>query len=153
AVEREKTGRSNYAFGLLLQRARTGLPDGELLRRRVREIQREIDRLNAELTELEARRQVLADPGAIAEEVLAASGDALTDDELERLRDLLTDLLEAQRAHIDSLITDGNRLFFALSDLLSEEQSLLRTLDAFSAYIDERVLWVRSSDVLRWRDA
>ena len=61
-------------------------------------------------------------------------------------------LLEAERAYLDSLIADSDTYFNRLVALDAIERKLLQETEKLAAYIDERVLWIRSAAPLSTDD-
>ncbi len=135
------------AIGMLLVRKRQERPAMQTHREARRRTQRKISEYQLELIRLEEQRTELAVPEERVTAVLqkAAPADAARREELApRVRKLLV----AQRQLLDALIRDTNTYFALLVDRDNSERRLIRTAEAYSAYLDRHVLWVRNAPAL-----
>ena len=131
------------SIGSLLRRQKAGLPDVRRREGNVRQrkslieqtqyAQMEYDDLRTESISIKsAVRRILADATAESgedAEALEAEAQAIA----ERRRDNLDQILRNYKTYLDTLF-----------DLDANEQQLIRETEVYRAYIDERVLWIRS---------
>ncbi len=69
-------------------------------------------------------------------------------DESQAKTDDLRTLLNSRQKLLDNYLKDENSYFKGLIDLDSKQQELLSKSETFRTYIDERVLWIRSTHPL-----
>jgi len=139
----EKVGMTR-ALGLLLRARRASMPSTNARRRSIRARQSELEQVQWDLIELEEALADLRDPGkalAPVKQALEGPGEA----ERERWLDFSRKRLAAKREVVRGLQDDTASLFVLLVDLDAAEQQLVKLIDTYEAYIDERILWVRSS--------
>lgn len=67
------------------------------------------------------------------------------------LREMTQELLQDQRQYLDNLMADYDACLQVLGELDISVRSLEQTADQFRDYVDERVLWIRSSQPLNVR--
>jgi len=133
------------AIGLLLRRQRAMLPDVRRHRRNIRQRQSTIRTVQFQLLELDDKRSKLSDSDALAEQIIE-QGEPANQEEFTRLRAAVHALLENRRNLLESLVHEHNTYFDALVRLDVAEQRLIDEAQRYSAYIDERVMWIRSDD-------
>ncbi len=134
------------AIGLLLRSEKNQIPDAAQYRRRYGNVVADIVRLQAEQMQLEDQRTMLGD---IASQVdLTLAGIQPTADQEPELRQMTQELLQDQRQYLDNLLADYDACLQTLGELDISVRSLESTADSFRDYVDERVLWIRSSQPL-----
>ena len=146
-LEKEKAAGLTNAIGQLLRKQRGELPDLRPLRRENGKRQEEIARVQLTLFDLEDRRRELADIDEQIKLAMEEQGPANSASD----RDLRA-LLETERDYLDSLIADFDAYFNRLVALDAAERKLIHETEQLAAYIDERVLWIRSAAVLSTED-
>lgn len=139
------------SVGLLLRKTRAEVPDTGMFRRFIRLRQEEIGHVQARQTELREELASLDDPKAMVERTLARLGPDTTPQDRARLEGLLRDLLDTKRRVLQALLDDYETYFQKLVDLDSRQQELIQRSEKLLRFIDERILWVPSSDVVRPR--
>jgi len=134
-----------HAIGLLLLRKRAELPNVHERERRIRTRQDEIAAAQLKWLDYDEQWADLSDPGEKARQMvqgLAAPPPARERDGLQRR---VAELLTARRGYLEALRSDYRAYFYELTDLDGAERQLVAQARRYAAYIDERVLWVRSS--------
>jgi len=134
----------NNSIGMLLRRYREDLPDVSVHRRNLRARQNEIADVQMKQMELQEKRLELADIDSLLRAFLLSEQQTATPEQIEQVKKVLRNLLQIQRDTLDALLRDYDTYFEHLVDLDNAEQSLVNTTEAFTEYIDERVLWIRS---------
>ncbi len=139
----EQVGLTN-AIGQLLRAKRASLPETRELRNRADERQDQMAALRAELFQVRNELAELSDIRDHAEQVLSENG--LSPAENPGVLNGLVEALSVRKTkHLDALETQYEAQFNTLVQLDSQEKALLDQTQQFARYIDERVLWIRSS--------
>ncbi|MFO0536625.1 MAG: mechanosensitive ion channel domain-containing protein [Planctomyces sp.] len=134
------------AMGLLLRSEKNQIPDAAAYRRRFGDVEADIVRLQAEQMQLEDQRAMLGDMENQVDLKLAQIGAGAS--QQTPLREMTQELLLDQRQYLDNLLADYDVCLQTLGELDISERSLDSTATSFREYIDERVLWIRSSQPL-----
>ena len=130
-------------MGVLLRQKRETLPDVRQHQRSIAARRSEIPRVQVDLIEYDDQRDALTDVDPLLTEVLAEVGpDVAERDEIESAG---RELLQARRGIIEGLIGDCNTYFAKVVDLDAEERRLIAEVRRLADYIDQRVLWIRST--------
>lgn len=133
------------SIGLLLRKQRANLLDIAQLREQIAQRQPKIRTAQAELFDLDEQRSELADIDALLQTTLTSEADPEVQ---QRLRDLLV----SQRDYLDALINDSGRYFDLLVEVNTSQQQIVELAQQYAEYVDERVLWIRSTYLLSWQD-
>jgi potassium efflux system protein len=137
-----------HAMGLLLRRQREVLPRVREHLRRITAREAEISRVQVGLIELEDdRSDLVAELESLVQASLAELTSTVSEEERREVETAVRELLQARRGYLDALIGDYNTYLVKLVDLDNEERRLVAEIRHFRDYIDERVLWVRSTSV------
>ncbi len=134
----------NRATGLLLRRQYEALPETQALERRIRTTQRELERAEYTLVELQEERLGAGDIDRVAQELggeIAASGISVENGELEQIA---RELASARRDLLDQLLADATATFENLVELNTALRDYATAADTYRVFIEERILWVRS---------
>lgn len=126
--------------GELLRKEQADLPKLNELRRRGVERRAESVDVLIEQYALNDQRSALANLDDLMEKLAAKAKRA----DLE-VRAEVRKLLEAKRGYLDDLITDYGTYSTNLNELDSVESQLVALTEEYSAFIAERVLWIRSA--------
>ncbi|MBX7165177.1 MAG: mechanosensitive ion channel [Pirellulales bacterium] len=151
ATRVEEAGLSN-AVGTLLRRQCSSLPNVRKYRQKRRLRQAELAELQLHRFELEDQREPLAEIDTLAADILKQHGDFPVDRSTWILRDTIRASLETRREVLDALLVDTDSLHRLLVDLDTVQGELIDQTLTSRAYIDERVLWIRSLPWISWRD-
>ncbi|MCX7717299.1 MAG: mechanosensitive ion channel [Candidatus Sumerlaeaceae bacterium] len=145
ARERIKAAGLNQVVGVILRAQRDKLPDTVRLKRSINERQRALPESQLLLIELQDKRARLASLDSAVKTTVAATGADPTTTAADQLTSLARELLTTQRNYLDSLIADTTVYFTVMADLDAAERQLLAETEIFARFIDEQVLWIRSS--------
>lgn len=138
------------AIGRLLRKQRTGpeLSDVRQLRRQITARGVAIRDAQFRWFELDDERSELAHVEALVEDLLSELQPEMNSAIREELEMTALELLGRKRDQLDSLIRHYNSYFETLVRLQSAEQQSVREAEAYTSYIDERVLWISTSPPL-----
>ena len=143
-VERSQ-GHLTTAVGLLLRNQRNHLPDiGRFIQIR-RQAASEMASLQSALMTLEDERDSLGDIDALAEEISLESGQGTPDE----LKQMALETFGNQRQYLGDLIGDYNTALRIQAELEVDAQKLVTLIEEYTAYVDERILWIRSAPTLK----
>lgn len=106
----------------------------------------QIDELQFELFDIENMREELS-PKLIQSEIEALHGPQ-DQNTWEQLESPISEAIEARKTHLAAAKNGLGRLFKHLLDVQGLENSRSKTENRFRAYINERILWIRSNDIL-----
>ncbi len=149
-LEKEQKIGLTGALGMLLRKHHSALPDVKTLARQSGQRQQQIGDVQVKLLDLGEQRSNLGDLDKLVDDVVAKT--EFTDVGTGELEEEARELLVAQRDYLDGLLTDYNKYFDSLVDLDSSQQEVIAATRQYADYIDERVLWIRSADVLALSD-
>ncbi|MBC8875203.1 MAG: mechanosensitive ion channel [Planctomycetes bacterium] len=146
---REKTDRGGLTegIGLLLRRQLATLPDVRRHRRSLLARRSEMRSAELLLIDLYDARYALSDTEREVERKIAALRPLPADVDEDDLRRALRDLLETRKGLLDKLIQSQDSYFDLLVKFDSAEDELIKEVRAYSEYLRERVLWIRSAQV------
>lgn len=144
-------GLSN-AIGQLMRKHREELPRPGPARQRIRARQDELQELQLELFDLDERIRALADADAETKAVLARLDAAQLEAGRAEIEERVRELARTRRATLNELRDDSGDLFDALVALDARERELLAAAEEYRAFIEEKVLWIRSATPLRARE-
>ena len=137
------------AIGLLLRSEKNQIPDAGVYRRRFSSVEEDIVRLQSEQMQLEDQRAMLGDMEMLIDLKMVELGASTA--QQPDLREMTQELLRDQRQYLDNLMADYDACLQVLGELDTSVRSLEQTADHFRDYVDERVLWIRSSQPLNVR--
>lgn len=137
-------------IGLLLRKQRADLPDVERLKAGVREREGLISNQQLELFELEEAREGLYD---IETRVREIARQRVEDGQSDHLAQVARTLLVSQRELLEASISDQEAYFSALVGLDASARELIRSTTNYRNFIDEHVLWIRSTSFVAIFDA
>ena len=136
---------STASIGRMLRRQLAALPSLKGYRRSASQRREEIDGATDQQLELGEQRRQLSDPAQRADEVLSSSmAGSLEPGVEEESRQMLQDLLVAQRQSLTELQNLYVRYISQLIALDVAERNLVSVADEFVAFIEERLVWIRS---------
>jgi len=137
----------SQAIGLLLRNELSSLPNERVLRNRSRTRQATIRDVQHKLLELEQQRRSL-DAETTTQELLRRTAQQPTSTNPDQLDATIETLAVAHGEYLDLLIAEYNAYLFELVSLDSTERELSDASLEFEAYIDERILWIRSGPAM-----
>lgn len=134
----------SHILGQVLQDQRRDLPDAADFRRQARARERLIAETSLSQIQLEVERRKLRDLPAYVEELAAG----LPEGEAAAVRDALTVLAANRSQLIDQALAVQRAYLLALAELDITQRRLQDVVERFDAFLDRRLLWVRSTEVL-----
>ncbi len=142
-----------HAMGLVLRRERERLPDIDAHRRDLSRRQSEMSQAEVELLELDDQRSAFTRTAeSMVQDTLAQLDPSVSEAQRTDIESAVRELLQLRRDYLDSLIGDYESYSGSLSDLVAKERELIDALVSIRSYIDERILWIRSTAFPRWED-
>jgi potassium efflux system protein len=151
-MKRIETAGLTEAVSSSLRRHRAQLPDILQHERSVRRLEGEIARANIDLIDIEDQRTALTTPAGIdrqIEQILKNAKKPIAPEEQDALRAQLRELLRTKRTYLGDLIRDYSASIRTWFELLEEERLLIAETRKYANYIDEHILWVRSTRPLQ----
>ncbi len=129
----------NESLGMLLREQRSELPDLQELMVSVKARQTEVSNARTRLFLLREEEAGLSDLERATAQNVAALGVPNT------FANEVTKLLKERKELLEGLTTDENALFETLAKSSGTEANLIAVSKRYTSFIDERVLWIRSS--------
>ncbi len=142
--ERDEAVGLSPAIGRILRQQRAKLPHARQYERNIQ--QRQAQRSDVAFTQYRYadRRNELANLKEQAAEVVRQLNVPAT----EEIEAAITEQLETERGYLDDLTKDYRIYSEKLLELDVMEEEILRTVREYAQFIDERVLWISSADLL-----
>ena len=137
------------ALGLLLRKKKGALPETGNWERRAADRRERGVEVELEGFELEDVERELAGDAALARLLAGLPADTSAG-ERAALEARAREILSAERGYLSDLLRDNQRYVDLLATIEGLEISLGATIEAFENFINERILWIRSSNPL-WR--
>ncbi len=147
----EKAG-VNQNIGAMMLVHRRELPNISGTTRRMRQVDQELPQIQSTHMDLEDRRAEIAN---IASVVKATLNQLATVDKVEitdEIRAAVEELLTTRKKLIQDLIDDVNRYIKQLNDFSDASDELIKQARESQNFVDEKVLWIRSTDPLNRAD-
>ncbi len=138
--------------GVLLRKKRSELPKSEEFSERDAMVKREMPRAHLQLMEWKKLHRELSDPTEAAENLLQQLDALVEQFGREQVLQVVTALLTARRDLLDNAIPDQETYLHELNDLDLSNQALGAEVRDFREYLDQRVLWMRSDELLGVKD-
>ncbi|MCA8979634.1 MAG: mechanosensitive ion channel [Planctomycetes bacterium] len=148
AVRRDDAAKLSDAVGALLRRQKTILPSAGRFEARANSRLDEMASVRLESIEYEEDQKELADVDALVAKRVAALPEGGTDP--DRVKSELTAILKDRRRYLQDAYEDCEVLHTELGRLEIQERKLVDTTKDFARFINERILWIRSSPPL-WK--
>lgn len=135
-------------IGFQLRNKRSSLPDVRQHRINLNQRRETFERVQWESFEYDDLRSELANPEPIIRRILQEANGRLSEQERQELEAAARDVIDMQRQNLDLLNRNYQIFLDTLIELDKQVQDLIEQTEAFTAYIDENVLWIRSSKPL-----
>jgi potassium-dependent mechanosensitive channel len=139
------------ALGLALREQKQLLPSENQYRRNSFERQRWMAEIQEYQIDLDRKQRDLSDIDAATAEILDSNDTLLSEEKKKTDAELRTVLLERQRL-IEKLQSGYKEYFKSLRNLEFSEQQLISRSEEFEAFLDKHLLWIRSSEPIRFSD-
>jgi potassium efflux system protein len=133
-------------IGQLLRKQRAALPDPP--QRSVDASSQIIDDVQFRLYELDEVRSSLANPEPVIQDILRHAPTTMSDESRRLLEKRAREVLESKQHSLDALTRNLGNYCDTLLELVFTQRKLIELLNEYAQYIDERVLWIRSSKPL-----
>ncbi len=137
-------------IGQLLRKQRADLPEPP--QRSVDASTQLIDEAQFRLYELDENRSSLANPEPIVQSILSQAPPTMSEESRRMLEKASRDVLESKQKSLDTLNRNLSNYCDTLLELVFTQRKLIVLLNEYAQYIDERVLWIRSSRPLSGGD-
>lgn len=134
------------ALGVLLRRQRKNIPVIRAYRENLAIISAEISDVNLQLLDMRDKVSDLSNPGAIVREITDEAHLDTTTSAGRAIRSEISRLLGARRDYLSKVADSYDNLFRTLVELRTAEEELIQMATAFKSFIDERILWLPSTD-------
>ena len=135
-------------IGVLLRKQGATLPDPRQLRRKAASLRTEMAEAELALFEAQDQRTTLSDIEKLVANTLVKLDIGITLAERDNVELALRDHLERKRENLDFLVKSYKDLAIALDALASVRDALADKSEEYHAFVAERVLWVRSANLL-----
>ncbi len=150
--DRVKVAGLGEAVGLQFRSQRAKLPRIRLLERWSSARQEEIGEVELRIIELEESRNAIPDVEGEIKSVLKSKSGSIQTEQRGEIEKELRELLQTRQKLLDGLIADYRTLSETLVKLDAQNRELTRQVQAFVAYIEENILWIRSAPTFRPSD-
>lgn len=137
-------------IGILLRKKRRDLPDIQHYRSIILHHQEEILKVQIKIIEMEEIANELVN---IPDRVKTLLEGIKGNEKIKRnIEDELHEQLKSKNSHISLLLRDYNTYFIKLIELESSEQQFIDSVTEYRSYVDERILWIRSTQSYKLHD-
>jgi len=144
--EKVKKAGNSTTIGLLLRRQRDQLPGLKNCRDRLRFISAETPAVHLSLLNLQDEQELLEERDAVVAGVVARLDGTPRQYDDAYFAQMVGDLLTTKEELLTTLTRDHDEYLKLLSELEVAQKELIANARASRAFIDERVLWIRSSE-------
>ena len=148
--EKIKVAGQSGLVGVLLRKKWGTIPRIDSLRNDIERRQDEIPTVQLKLIELEEARSNLVNLDELSKKTGAAAASGVLPDKINAM---IKERLTAKRNYIEALLKDYDNYLGKLLELVDKEQQFAKETSTYSAYIEERIFWVRSMAGLSLSDA
>lgn len=135
-------------IGLLLRAQLVDLPDERRIARDIQERDEELQRVQLEILEMTDRTKLLADLTKATEAIFENPLCKVPMDLRESVRPAVLKLLETERESLDGLRPEYDSYRSRLWDLQRSQAELIKLTATYRGFINEHVLWIRSTNEL-----
>jgi len=147
--KRVEAGRLTAPVGAMLRQRMADLPEVSAYKKAIRARREEIEKAQLKIIEFREARLEVSDVQGVVSKKMSGVDPSLPEYQRRRMERLLRELLWKKRSSLQSLVNDYTTYFEKLMDLDTSERALVDTVNAFDAFIDERILWIRSVQPFR----
>lgn len=150
--ERINVAKMSRTNGILLRKQRAELKSVTVPYDRLQFIESEMPAIQLALLEFEDERSLIVDVDTMVAEVEAKLPLDISTVDRQVVKCMAAEMFVMKRDLLDKTICDHNDYIEALSELEFSCQSLLEQTEQFTTFIDQHVLWIRSSEPLGQQD-
>ncbi len=140
------------AYGAWLRRYQTSLPDTHAFLRRARIRRTELAEVQFRLIDIQEELDRIEEVRSDLDRMLANLPASLEQSRRDRITALAHNLMEDYQENLEAIANDYRTYSTLLGELDVKVQTLLARTREINSYINERILWIRSADVIAWRD-
>ncbi|MCS7303722.1 MAG: mechanosensitive ion channel [Thermoguttaceae bacterium] len=137
-----------HSIGLLLRKQQASLPDPAHIRNQIRARQPEIQSVHLELFDLQDRQAEFKDLSSLIQNRMHQVGTPPETMSPEAWQEAIREVVLFEKAQLDRLLSILHRHFETLVELDGVQTELLQLAEQYRTYINERILWIRSTPVL-----
>jgi len=150
--ERVRVAGLTDVIGLLLLGKRNDLPDIQMLRKNISNRVAEISQTQLEGISWDEQLSELADPEKKIQELMAQVKEKTDKAQKEEIALKTKELLRSRENILQTLKSDNHDYLEKLSDLDVQERLIVKEVSEYRKYIDENILWLKSTSNLKLRD-
>ena len=148
---RDTKNKLNYiehstTFGAMLRKRKSELPNPQFQQQLASEAQDRIEEIQYERFEIAEQLETLSTETIFKE--LIDEGVEISDADRKRLADPVTKLADRRRESLRSINRIYDRLFGYYAEIETSASKIAKAVDQFSEFINERILWLRSNNLL-----
>ncbi|MBN1844842.1 MAG: mechanosensitive ion channel [Sedimentisphaerales bacterium] len=136
-----------HEMSLRLRKMRDSLPDVRELRKDIRRQLDDLGNIQIRQIELQEQRSIYDSIEPLVRDTLARVESSVGPEQRTSIEKDLRKLYNARRNYYTALYDDFNSYYDKLESLIEKERDLAAIAEEISLYIDERVLWIRSTTV------
>lgn len=133
--------------GLKLRQTRDKLPSIGELEQLQQEASRESRAVTLKQFDVAERLEDLADPETVASDMVAANSNIT-----EEMKPQLAEILNLEKDYLEVLDREYEEYLNDLVDLDTNTAQVIAKIEEYQHFIDERVLWIRSTQLPGWDD-
>ncbi len=131
----------SQALGQILLEQRRLLPDSRQIRRAARSREREIAETSLSQIQYNEELRELRTAGDYVDTLL----DGMAPEQSAELRTDLLELARTRRELLEKIVATGDSYLRALGELDFAQTRLITAIESYNDFLDERLLWIRSS--------
>ncbi|MHC4648450.1 MAG: hypothetical protein ACYTBJ_23575, partial [Planctomycetota bacterium] len=143
--EKVKAAGLTDVIGEILLSRRNSLPDVREHERNIRTRRSETARARFEWIEYDEQYAKLADLERSVDPILKELGLPLDQDQRQKIEPEIRELLETKRLLLKALVDEYEDYLGNLADLDVKERQLVANVHEYASFIDENILWVKST--------
>jgi len=144
--ERIQAAGLTHRLGRILRRKKNELPSASDHLGDVSTLENNLSDVQLRLIELSERKSALIqNQDERIEKLMSDLGPDRSKSQRQEIRARISDLMTRRLGLIEKLIEDYDRYFTKLTDLREEKRKLVDLLKSYRSYINERVIWIRST--------
>ncbi len=138
--------------GLLLRKKRSELPDAAQFATRATFVQTTMPEAHLQLLEWKRQRREVDDPEETAKKLVNSLDSSLANADRDQAVDVLVRMMNDRRELLEKAIPDQDTYLQDLNALELVNQQLRNQVAEFRQYLNQRVLWIRSTDMISSSD-
>ena len=139
-------------MSLRLRKMRDGLPDARQLRKSIRTQLNDLGNIHVQLIEIQEQQSRYDNIQPLIQYDLDKIKLDQPTNPTTQAEEYLRKLYTARRSYYTALEHDYDSYFDKLASLIEKERTLAAKSEQIARYIDERILWIRSTTVMNHRD-